>query len=181
MVRHVDSAPGVRRRNPSLRTHPFARTDAFGRFSRMLVCPVPEPTHGVSLRDTTSNAQCALRDSLGISGRGFPPRRRFHGMHSPCLRMPKGRARPCRARARAGGKAGPLRPWGGDFPVRMNRSQAAIPCDSRVRMTATMLRVAVSIKSDGFARSFSNLRHYTVYEYQSSGIFEYNINNMCHR
>lgn len=53
---------------------------AFGRFTRMLVCPetyLPTylSTHDVPFRDTTSNAQCALRDSLGVSGRGSSPPR----------------------------------------------------------------------------------------------------------
>lgn len=60
----------------SITAYTFVRTPiqfTFGRFTRMLVYPILEPTHGVPRWDTTSNAQCALRDSLGVSGRGFSP------------------------------------------------------------------------------------------------------------
>lgn len=104
------------------------QTDAFGRFSRMLVCPVPEPTHSVSCRDTTSNAQCALRDSLGISGRGSPPRparRRWtHGVHPrvyACRKDDPGCADCEPERGQAGRLVLRVPGVGGDFPERINR------------------------------------------------------------
>lgn len=80
-------------------THTYTHTHryAFGRFTRMPVYPILEPTHGVPRWDTTSNAQCALRDSLWVSGRGFSsPWRQFQGVHPACLRMLKGRSRVAR-------------------------------------------------------------------------------------
>ena len=65
-------------RNPSLRsvTHECTQASFWAIHTHARLSPGTFlPTRDAPYRDTTSNAQCALRDSLGVSGRGSSPPR----------------------------------------------------------------------------------------------------------